>query len=243
MGLSDLSSGDFIFILQDMTTRGRKVIEDTPKLEPWLGDLEGMLNTLTTASAEEKPQDPENQQEQHDSSRGKRLDRRAEASIHSLFWLLNLAESIALSEDKIENAEKWAKVRNFLFAEGLSMLSASWASQTGETLRLLGLAQDSEIAPYVSKLSVNGRSWADLIELVRKNNDELLKHIEPEVFSSEKDRPLSIAQARRNAVTLLGDFVHVANRALPAHLESSAQPRNLLLSALEERLKSVPDAQ
>jgi len=240
--MSDLSAGDLIFALNTMTTdpEARAVLKGAPKLEPWIADLEGLLGDLITAKesakSAEKPKEADEEAEAEESPEGRTLDRRAEAAIRVIWWLLNLLEDLARARGDDRKGHQWARLRSYLLPNKLSLLAARWPEQTGQTIRFHSRTTEVAVTALLAGVKVAGLKWSDLTNLVKTNNQALMDHLRR--AEDEDAATLLLPQARRQAISLLNAFLVVADRALPPDSEDPAvvNQRKALLGELEQRL-------
>ena len=244
MGLRDLKAGDYIYLLNLMTTEpeARAVLEGTPKLAPWIEDLEKALTDLVTAKenrdAKAEPPVAEGEADEDKLPEGRTLDRRAEGAVRILWWHINMLEDLARAQDDDKNMQLSSWVRSFLFPNGLAFLGYRWENQTGEILRLLSLANEDVVTEMLGDMEIRGLSWNELLELIRATNQELIDHLNNE--GADAKEVMTVSQARRQAISLLSDIQVIADQALPSDSQDQEilEKRTTLLGELDKLLKA-----
>ncbi len=230
--LSDLSPGQWITLLTEMV--GENVVPlwgRYPKLTPWRSDLEDRLAEIKAASSRPAPAAP-----QQAPLPSVALDRLAEAPVRVVHHIIRAQYYLHIALAEPDKALKVQEAQEFVFDRGLSFLNASYGAQVGETDRMVNLARQEALSSALSSVSLEGRDFQALLDLVVQNNAPLKARLQAEAAPTPSASPTP-EQLARGLVSLFLDLMPLIERALPAQQGEQATDKRTLLASLNRELE------
>ena len=213
MRIDTLRPGQLIAYLKIVLTEHRALLEQTPRLAPWLSDLEADLAALRSSSSAESPSDAPNAEE--DAIDGRELDRRNEAATRALRLYLQLGRELEEAQGNSATAEAWDSALDYTFDQGLAFLNTSWGEQAASAERVVTLARSEEIPAAVTSSSAHGFSYDAIVSLVESTGQELDAAEDTRRQREEVSSPSpQLSQAHRRASFNLTTFRDLSARIL-----------------------------
>ncbi len=214
IALNRYTNDELITLMSDLSSASnRALMAADAKLNAWTPDLDGDLATLkrtSSAPVSDAPQDPPPEA----PPTRRQLDVWVESAVRALRALFEAAINQALSIRDAARAARLGEVEAFVFDQGMGFLRGTYLAQSGSVERLVALARHETIAEAVSSLTLNGVTYAAIVDRIEANNNDLLDEVRPAPVDPRQPSPVTVHGARMASISTLNMIFDIMARSL-----------------------------